>query len=84
MPIIHLAKRERVSALIAGLDYCGEYARRGTDYEFSWHPDSTQSIIKRIKEYTPENARCSIPYLTLLSKINVAHRTERSEKLANV
>lgn len=77
MPTILLSKRQRVAALIAGVDCCGEYSKEGTDYEFSWNTDSTAAIVKRIKDYTPENASCAIPYKSLLVKVLTAHRAER-------
>lgn len=77
MPSILLTKRQRVAALMAGLDGCGLYAKDGTNYQFSWDAESTGYIVKRIKDYTPENSSCAIPYKSLIVKILTAHRAER-------
>lgn len=74
--LIRLTNRQRVAALLSGLDPMAVVDGRSPYYTLEWHYSLTGTILKLIRAHTPTNGCCAIPYKTLAAKIIVAHREE--------
>lgn len=74
--LIRLTKRQRVAALLSGLDPMAIVDGKSPYYTLEWHYSLTDTILKLLKAHTPTNGCCAIPYKTLAVKIITAHREE--------